>query len=96
MAERLKITKAGQVSVPARVRRRWNTSTVVAEDGGDHLVLRPVPDDPIEALVGVFEDQIRAGPSIEEARRQFREEEAEIEERKLKQYRKRIGRSDPV
>lgn len=94
MADRLKITKAGQVSVPAQVRRRWNTSTVVAEDEGDHLVLRPAPDDPIEALVGILD--LKDGPSIEEARRQFREEEAEIEERKLAQYQKRTGRSDPA
>lgn len=52
--QRLKITNGGQVSVPAAVRRRWGTNTVMAEDHGDHLVLRPVPDDPVAAAHGVF------------------------------------------
>jgi AbrB family looped-hinge helix DNA binding protein len=49
---RHKITGAGQVSIPAEVRRRWGTSTVAIEDEGDQIVLRPVPDDPIAAIRG--------------------------------------------
>jgi len=51
---RHRITAAGQLSLPADVRRRWATSTVVLEDEGDHLVVRPVPDDPIAAARGAF------------------------------------------
>ena len=51
---RHRITVAGQLSLPADVRRRWATSTVVLEDEGDHLVVRPVPDDPIAAARGAF------------------------------------------
>jgi hypothetical protein len=48
---------------------------------GDHLILRPAPEDPIEAARGAFKDY--PGPSVEEGRRQFREEEREAEERKF-------------
>jgi bifunctional DNA-binding transcriptional regulator/antitoxin component of YhaV-PrlF toxin-antitoxin module len=83
MAKRLAISRGGQVSVPAAVRKRWGTNTVVAEDHGDHLVLRPAPDDPIDAVRGIFaEDFARVGKTLDEIRREDREEDAEIEERK--------------
>lgn len=78
--KRLRISAGGQVSVPAAVRQRWKTRVVVADDRGDHLILRPAPEDPIEAASGAFKDY--AGPSADEMRRQFREEEREAEERK--------------
>ncbi len=78
--KRLKISAGGQVSVPADVRNRWKTRVVVADDRGDHLILRPAPEDPIEAALGAFADL--PGPNADEARRMFREEEAEIEDRK--------------
>jgi bifunctional DNA-binding transcriptional regulator/antitoxin component of YhaV-PrlF toxin-antitoxin module len=46
------ISKGGQISVPAEVRRRWRTDRVRIIDQGDHLVVRPVPTDPIEAVRG--------------------------------------------
>jgi bifunctional DNA-binding transcriptional regulator/antitoxin component of YhaV-PrlF toxin-antitoxin module len=79
--KRLRISAGGQVSVPATVRRRWNTRVVVADDRGDHLILRPAPEDPIEAAMGAFKDY--PGPSVDEMRREFREEEREAEERKF-------------
>jgi bifunctional DNA-binding transcriptional regulator/antitoxin component of YhaV-PrlF toxin-antitoxin module len=79
--KRLKISAGGQVSVPATVRHRWKTRVVVADDRGDHLILRPAPEDPIEAAYGVFKDY--PGPSLEEALREFRDEEREAEERKF-------------
>ena len=39
--KRLRISAGGQVSVPAAVRNRWKTKAVVADDRGDHLILRP-------------------------------------------------------
>lgn len=51
---RHRVTAAGQLSLPADVRRRWATSTVVLEDEGDHLVVRPVPDDAVAAARGAF------------------------------------------
>ena len=79
--KRLKISAGGQVSVPATVRNRWKTRVVVADDRGDHLILRPAIEDPIEAARGAFKDY--PGPSSDEMRRQFREEEREAEERKF-------------
>jgi bifunctional DNA-binding transcriptional regulator/antitoxin component of YhaV-PrlF toxin-antitoxin module len=80
MAKRLVISSGGQVSVPAAVRKRWRTRTVLAEDRGDHVVLRPVPDDPVAAAVGAFATQIGALGS-EEAKRLDREEELDVQER---------------
>lgn len=48
----LKISRGGQVSIPAEVRHRWGTSRLNVEDRGDSLVLRPAPDDPIAAFRG--------------------------------------------
>jgi AbrB family looped-hinge helix DNA binding protein len=78
--KRLKISAGGQVSVPAAVRRRWKTRVVVVDDRGDHLILRPAPEDAIEAARGAFKDY--PGPTVDEARRLDREEEWEAEERK--------------
>ena len=56
---RHKITAAGQVSIPADVRRRWNTDGVLIEDNGDHLVVRPTPADPVEAAWGALKGKGR-------------------------------------
>jgi bifunctional DNA-binding transcriptional regulator/antitoxin component of YhaV-PrlF toxin-antitoxin module len=80
MAKRLAISSGGQVSVPAAVRKRWRTRTVVAEDHGDHIVLRPVADDPVAAALGVFATQIGV-LGAEEAKRLDREDEIDAQER---------------
>lgn len=67
------------MSVPAAVRKRWRTHTVIAEDHGDHIVLRPVLDDPVAAAVGVFARQIGVLGS-EEAKRLDREEDLDVQE----------------
>ena len=66
--------------MPAAVRQRWKTKVVVADDRGDHLILRPAVEDPLEAARGAFKDS--HGPSVEQMRRESREEEREAEERK--------------
>jgi bifunctional DNA-binding transcriptional regulator/antitoxin component of YhaV-PrlF toxin-antitoxin module len=73
------ISQGGQVQVPAEVRRRWGTRRVLIEDLGNSLSIRPLPDDPIGAAVGSLAGP---GPSSDEMRRQFRQEEAEAEARK--------------
>lgn len=77
--KRLRISKGGQVSLPAEVRHRWGTHTVIAEDEGDRLVIRPVPDDPIAAARGWLRDLV---VSSDEMRERARREEQEIERRK--------------
>lgn len=76
---KLRISKGGQVSIPARIRRRWDTDTLVADDLGDRLVIRPVPPDPIGAARGVFRS---SQATADEARRRLRQEELEAEARK--------------
>jgi AbrB family looped-hinge helix DNA binding protein len=80
MKRRLKVTSGGQVSLPAEIRRRWGTRSVSLEDRGDEVVLRPVPNDPVRALRGIFAGRLDV--PLEEVRRREREADAEAEERK--------------
>ena len=82
MKKRMKISKGGQVSIPAPIRKRWGTTTVTLEDRGEEIVLKPVPDDPLEAAAGAFAAEAR-GPDLDTIRREEREAEREIEERKF-------------
>jgi bifunctional DNA-binding transcriptional regulator/antitoxin component of YhaV-PrlF toxin-antitoxin module len=82
MTKRLAISSGGQISVPAAVRKRWGTRTVLAEDRGDELVLRPAPDDPIAAVRGIFAKEMSGGPTIDELRTGARVEDAELESRR--------------
>jgi AbrB family looped-hinge helix DNA binding protein len=77
--ELLKVTSAGQLSLPARIRRRWGTRRVAIEDHGDRVVLRPVPDDPIAAAAGALKGRI---PPTDELRARAREDERRAEERR--------------
>jgi bifunctional DNA-binding transcriptional regulator/antitoxin component of YhaV-PrlF toxin-antitoxin module len=54
MKKRMKISKGGQISIPAAIRHRWATSTVALEDQGDRIVLEPAPDDPVAAAEGAL------------------------------------------
>lgn len=81
MKKRMKISKGGQVSIPAPIRKRWGTMTVVLEDRGEEVILRPVPDDPIAAAAGAFAGEGR-GLGLDTIRQEEREAELEIEERK--------------
>jgi len=81
MKKRMKISKGGQVSIPAPIRKRWGTMTITLEDRGEEIVLKPAPDDPIAAAAGAFAGEGR-GPGLETIRREEREAEREIEERK--------------
>ncbi len=61
-----KISSGGQISIPAKIRRRWQTKQLVLEDRGNEIVLHPVPADPISAAAGSLaggnldSDQLRA------------------------------------
>ncbi len=73
------ISKGGQISIPASIRRRWATDRVVVEDRGDVLVVRPIPADPIGAAIGSLAG---TGPTTDEMRARAREEEAVADDRK--------------
>ena len=74
-----KISKGGQISVPAEIRRRWRTTRVLVEDRGDSLLVRPIPDDPVGAAMGSLAGP---GPTADEARAMLRVEEAADEDRR--------------
>jgi AbrB family looped-hinge helix DNA binding protein len=65
----LNVTNAGQVTFPAEVRRRWGTSRLVLEDHDDHVVLRPLPEDPISFARGAFAGRKTADELLVLARR---------------------------
>lgn len=77
---KIRISKGGQVSLPAEVRRRWATDSLVIEDLGDRVVLRPIPRDPVAAAKGAFRSRGRA----ERDRARIRREERAAEARKLR------------
>ncbi|WP_167768838.1 AbrB/MazE/SpoVT family DNA-binding domain-containing protein [Nocardia sp. CS682] len=60
-----KVTGNGQISLPADLRRRWGASSVLVIDRGDYAIVRPVPEDPISALLGAHAGP---GPDSEDAR----------------------------
>lgn len=74
----MRVSRNGQVSIPADARARWNADRVVVVDLGDRVVVRPLPDDEIGALVGKYRD----GASTVEARRKARDADSAIDRRK--------------
>jgi len=76
---RIRVSKGGQISLPAEIRRRWATDALVVEDLGDRVVLRPIPSDPVGAVVGAFASQKRTAGH---ARKRIRDEEQAAERRK--------------
>lgn len=81
MAWKMKISKTGQISIPAAVRRRWNVRNVRVVDEGDRIVVKPVPDDPVAAASGAFAGRMRY--SAREHKLMAREAELSAERRKL-------------
>lgn len=66
---RHRVTAAGQVSIPAEIRERWRAKTVLIEDEGDRIVMRPTPEDAVEALMGIFSGGPTGVPSDVAVRR---------------------------
>jgi bifunctional DNA-binding transcriptional regulator/antitoxin component of YhaV-PrlF toxin-antitoxin module len=82
MKTRTRISKGGQISIPAAVRRRWGTSTVALDDQGDRLVIQPAPDDPIAAAEGALAE---FGPiDVASLRRIARKDEQAAEDRRAR------------
>lgn len=72
-----RISRGGQVSVPAAIRRRWGTDRLLIEDRGDVLLVRPLPADPIAAARGSL--PLPEGFTSERLRALAREEEQAAE-----------------
>ena len=81
MKKRMKISKGGQVSIPAPIRKRWGTATVTLEDRGEEIVLRPAPDDPIDAAAGALAEEF-GHIDLAELRRIAREDDRIAMERR--------------
>lgn len=75
----MKVSRNGQVSIPADARARWQADRVVVVDLGDRVVIRPLPDDAVGDLVGKYAGK---GPSSQGARSAARAEAARHERRK--------------
>lgn len=78
--KQLRISRGGQVSIPAEIRHRWKTSRLSLDDRGGEIVLRPAPDDPIRALKGGL--PLSDGLTSDELRRIAREEDDAGDERR--------------
>ncbi len=81
-ATRVTVSRNGQVSVPAAVRHRWRTRSVLVIDKGDYAIVRPIPDDPVTALEGAHTGP---GVSTENARSAERAAEQAAERRRTVQ-----------
>jgi bifunctional DNA-binding transcriptional regulator/antitoxin component of YhaV-PrlF toxin-antitoxin module len=84
MKTRMKISKGGQISIPAQIRHRWGTSAIALEDHGDRIVVEPMPDDPIAAAEGALAEEF-GGIDLGRLRRAAREDEQAAEARRVRQ-----------
>jgi bifunctional DNA-binding transcriptional regulator/antitoxin component of YhaV-PrlF toxin-antitoxin module len=76
-AIRAKVTHNGQVSLPAKLRRRWAAGSVLVIDRGDYAIVRPIPTDPLASLRG---SHAGPGPALEQSRAADRATEQERKE----------------
>lgn len=72
----------GQIVIPKAIRKRFNIIagkklSIKAE--GDHVLLTPLPDDPIEAFCGISQDK----SSLTKALTVQREKDRQREEQKI-------------
>ena len=67
-----KVTRNGQMSLPAELRHRWGAGSVLVIDRGDYAIVRPIPEDTVAALRGTHAGP---GPSTEQARAAERAED---------------------
>jgi bifunctional DNA-binding transcriptional regulator/antitoxin component of YhaV-PrlF toxin-antitoxin module len=83
MKRHLRISRGGQVSIPATIRHRWGTSTLTLDDQGDRIVLEPAPDDPIAAADGALAVEF-SHVDLDRLRRKAREDERAAEARRVR------------
>lgn len=74
----MKVSRNGQVSIPAEARARWGAERVVVVDLGDRVVLRPLAPGGIDELVGKY---ARTGPNTDALRATERRDAARREGR---------------
>ena len=74
----MKVSRNGQISIPADVRKRWNTDRVIVTDTSAGLMVRPFDPDFVRNLRGKYRHL--ATETVDEGRRATRAEQAEREE----------------
>jgi bifunctional DNA-binding transcriptional regulator/antitoxin component of YhaV-PrlF toxin-antitoxin module len=74
----MKVSRNGQVSIPAAARRRWDTDLMIVVDLGDRVVISPAPEGGRAALRGKYAG---VGPTTDEMRARAKAEDAEREDR---------------
>ena len=76
----MRVSRNGQVSLPAEVRRRWGTQEVQVLDLGDRVVVRPAPaGDAWDRLPGKYAGH---GPTSAESHAQDLADEVAAEGRR--------------
>jgi AbrB family looped-hinge helix DNA binding protein len=81
MRKRTRVTRGGQISIPAAIRHRWGTSVVTLDDRGDQIVIEPAPEDPIAAAEGALAAEF-GSLDLAELRRRARRDEQVAEARR--------------
>lgn len=74
------ISKSGQISIPASVRKRWGSKELELDDLGNLIIIRPVPIDRVKAVRGIFKDLITS--SSAELRESARKDDEIAESRR--------------
>jgi AbrB family looped-hinge helix DNA binding protein len=77
-----KVSPKGWVVIPAELRRRFGIkpgTMVIFEEVDGRIILRPVPNDPVEMLAGMFKGE----PSFTEELLEERRKELEDEKREF-------------
>lgn len=90
---KVKLSPKGQIVIPASLRKKYGIgpgSVVEVIDGGDRIMLRLVPEDPVEEAMGM----LRGRTSLAKELLRSRQEERTLEERKLIQSPSRSGKGD--
>lgn len=72
----------GQIVIPKEIRNRFNIVagkklSITAE--GDHMLLTPLPDDPVDAFCGIFKEK----SSLTRALTEHRKKDKHREEKKI-------------
>ena len=73
----MRVSRNGQVSIPAAARARWVRTAVLVVDVGDHIVMRPWHDD-TDSLIGKYAGR---GPDTDAMRRAARRQDRDDERR---------------
>ncbi len=85
----MKVSRNGTISIPAEVRKRWNTDRVIVTDTAAGLVVRPFDPDFVRSLMGKYRHL--AKETVDEGRRAARAEQAEKEDERDRARRVRTG-----